>query len=83
MLGFLGLDDLDGLFAEVPYGLRLAGGLDLPAAMSEPDVAWRLDELASRNRPVRIVSWSASRVQVPTTTRSRPSSRPSRLARSS
>ena len=51
MLGFLGLDDLDGLFAEIPAALRLADGLDLPPAMSEPDVAWRLDDLASRNRP--------------------------------
>jgi len=51
MLGFLGLDDLDGLFGEIPEALRLRRGLDLPMAMSEPDVAWRLDELASRNRP--------------------------------
>jgi len=51
MLAFLGLEDLDDLFAEIPEALRLAGGLDLPPAMSEPDVAWRLDDLASRNRP--------------------------------
>jgi glycine dehydrogenase subunit 1 len=51
MLGFLGLQDLDGLFGEIPQALRLAGGLDLPSAMSEPDVAWRLDDLAARNRP--------------------------------
>jgi glycine dehydrogenase subunit 1 len=51
MLGFLGLEDLDGLFGEIPEALRLRGGLDLPQAMSEPDVAWRLDELAQRNRP--------------------------------
>jgi len=51
MLAFLGLDDIDDLFAEIPEGLRLAGGLDLPPAMTEPDLAWRLDELAARNRP--------------------------------
>jgi glycine dehydrogenase subunit 1 len=51
MLDFLGLDDLDGLFAEIPEALRLADGLDLPPAMSEPDVAWRLEDMASRNRP--------------------------------
>ena len=51
MLGFLGLDDLDGLFGEIPEALRLRGGLDLPPAMSEPDVAWRLEDLAARNRP--------------------------------
>jgi glycine dehydrogenase subunit 1 len=51
MLGFLGLEQLDDLFAEVPEALRPAGGLDLPPAMSEPDVAWRLENLAARNRP--------------------------------
>ena len=51
MLGVLGLEDLDGLFGEIPEALRLRGGLDLPPAMSEPDVAWRLEELAARNRP--------------------------------
>ena len=51
MLAFLGLEDLDELFAEIPAALRLQGGLDLPPAMSEPDVAWRLDDLARRNRP--------------------------------
>ena len=51
MLSFLGLEELDDLFAEIPEALRLAGGLDLPPAMSEPDVAWRLDDLAAKNRP--------------------------------
>lgn len=50
MLAFLGLRDLGELFAEIPEGLRLTDGLDLPPAMSEPDVAWRLDDLAARNR---------------------------------
>jgi glycine dehydrogenase subunit 1 len=51
MLAFLGLEELDDLFAEIPEALRLGGGLDLPPAMSEPDVAWRLEDLAARNRP--------------------------------
>ncbi|MGA2528794.1 MAG: aminomethyl-transferring glycine dehydrogenase subunit GcvPA [Acidimicrobiales bacterium] len=51
MLGFLGLSELDDLFDEIPEALRLSGGLSLPPAMSEPDVAWRLDDLAARNRP--------------------------------
>ena len=51
MLAFLGLDELDELFAEIPEALRLSVRLDLPPAMSEPDVAWRLDDLAARNRP--------------------------------
>ena len=70
MLGFLGLDDLDGLFGEIPEALRLRGGLDLPPAMSEPDVAWRLDDLAARNRPCGrdLVCFAG---QVPMTTRYR------------
>jgi glycine dehydrogenase subunit 1 len=51
MLAFLGISDLDDLFAEIPDALRLNAGLDLPPSMSEPDVAWRLDDLAARNRP--------------------------------
>jgi glycine dehydrogenase subunit 1 len=51
MLAFLGLEQLDDLFAEIPGALRLHGGLDLPSAMSEPDVAYRLDDLAANNRP--------------------------------
>ena len=51
MLAFLGVSDLDDLFAEIPDALRLNAGLDLPPSMSEPDVAWRLDDLAARNRP--------------------------------
>ena len=43
MLAFLGLGDLDELFAEIPSALRLAGGLDLPAG----------DERARRRRPPR------------------------------
>jgi glycine dehydrogenase subunit 1 len=39
MLDFLGLDSLDQLFDVVPAALRLAGGLDLPDGLSEPDAA--------------------------------------------
>lgn len=51
MLAFLGLEELDDLFSEIPEALRLRGGLDLPPAMSEPDVLWRLENLAAKNRP--------------------------------
>ena len=51
MLGFLGLQSLDELFAAVPAALRLAGGLDLPPSASEADVVDELEELAARNRP--------------------------------
>ena len=49
MLGDLGLSRAEDLFACVPAALRLAGGLDLPAGMSEPDVAAELARLASAN----------------------------------
>ena len=51
MLASLGLDDLDDLFAVVPEALRLAGGLDLPAGLPEPDVLARVEQLAGTNRP--------------------------------
>jgi len=50
MLAFVGLSSLDQLFATVPVALRLAGGLDIPAGLSEPDVAVELEALAARNR---------------------------------
>jgi glycine dehydrogenase subunit 1 len=39
MLDFLGMDSLDDLFAHIPEAVRLSGGLDVEAGMSEPDVA--------------------------------------------
>ncbi len=50
MLAFLGLDSLEDLFAHIPVSLRLAGGLNLPAGQSEPDVAARFAELTQANR---------------------------------
>jgi glycine dehydrogenase subunit 1 len=50
MLAALGLTSLDELFASVPEALRLAGGLDLPPGLGEPDVLARLGELADRNQ---------------------------------
>ncbi len=49
MLADLGLSRPDDLFACVPTALRLAGGLDLPAGMPEPDVAAELARLAADN----------------------------------
>jgi glycine dehydrogenase subunit 1 len=51
MLEFLGLSSLDDLFAVVPAALRLAGGLDLPDGVSEPDAYAYLDDLSRANRP--------------------------------
>jgi glycine dehydrogenase subunit 1 len=52
MLGFLGLDSLDDLFAHIPDAVRLAGGLAVEPGRSEADVLDRLGELAGRNRPL-------------------------------
>jgi glycine dehydrogenase subunit 1 len=51
MLEFLGLSSLDDLFSAVPAALRLAGGLDLPDGMTEPDVLASMGDLARSNRP--------------------------------
>ncbi len=50
MLGMLGLSSVEELFAVVPEALRLAGGLDLPGGLAEPDVMDRMAALAGRNR---------------------------------
>jgi glycine dehydrogenase subunit 1 len=51
MLGFLGLESLEELFAHIPAAVRLAGGLALDPGRSEADVLDRLGQLAGRNRP--------------------------------
>ncbi len=50
MLADLGLSSVDDLFACIPSALRLAGGLDLPPGLSEPDVALEMARLAGENR---------------------------------
>ena len=49
MLAFMGLSSAEELFAAVPPALRLAGGLDLPPGLPEPDVAAELGRLAAAN----------------------------------
>src|SRR5688572_27106497 len=56
MLGFLGLDSLDDLFAHIPDAVRLAGALAVEPGRSEADVLDRLGELAGRNRPAGAAS---------------------------
>jgi glycine dehydrogenase subunit 1 len=51
MLGFLGLSSLDELFSTIPEALRMAGGLELAAGASEPDVLAEMERLAGANRP--------------------------------
>ncbi|HUY40379.1 MAG TPA: aminomethyl-transferring glycine dehydrogenase subunit GcvPA [Candidatus Dormibacteraeota bacterium] len=49
MLGFIGLDSLDELFAAVPEALRISGGLALADGVPEPDVLDRVQRLAEAN----------------------------------
>jgi glycine dehydrogenase subunit 1 len=49
MLGALGLESCDDLFAHLPPRLRLARPLDLPGPMAEAEVMKHVGELASRN----------------------------------
>jgi len=70
MLGFLGMDSLDQLFAHIPAAVRLSQGLDLPGGQSEPDVAEIFARFTNANGPRR-ASCCASRAPGPTTTRSR------------
>jgi glycine dehydrogenase subunit 1 len=39
MLEFLGMWSMDDLFAHIPSAIRVAGGLDIPEGISEPDAA--------------------------------------------
>ncbi len=50
MLGVVGAEDLDGLFAHLPAGLVLDRPLDLPAGRSEDEVRRRLEAHAAANR---------------------------------
>jgi glycine dehydrogenase subunit 1 len=52
MLAEIGVSSIEQLFADIPAGVRLDRPLDLEAALSEPELAAHLAELASRNVPV-------------------------------
>ncbi len=51
MLAFLGLEDLDDLYAHIPDGVRVAGGLDLGPALSESEVLETFESYGAANRP--------------------------------
>ncbi len=49
MLAAIGAGATQELFADIPSGLRLAGRLDLPEALAEPDLVRHLQALAKKN----------------------------------
>ncbi len=49
MLGAIGVESIDDLFAEIPEGVRLGRALDLPAGKPEQEVYAYLRDLAARN----------------------------------
>ena len=53
MLAAIGVDSVDELFRDIPQGVRLGRELDLEPALSEPELAAHLDELAARNADTR------------------------------
>ncbi|HEX6761485.1 MAG TPA: aminomethyl-transferring glycine dehydrogenase subunit GcvPA [Gaiellaceae bacterium] len=49
MLAAIGVESIEGLFRDVPEGVRLRRELELPPALSEAELQRHLGELASRN----------------------------------
>jgi glycine dehydrogenase subunit 1 len=60
MLAFLGLADVDQLFAAVPDALRLASGLDLAEGEPEPDVLAHMSALARANTAADLVCFAGA-----------------------
>jgi glycine dehydrogenase subunit 1 len=58
MLDFIGLGSLDELFECVPEALRLAGGLDIPAGLSEFDTAAEMERLANANAGADLICFA-------------------------
>lgn len=52
MLEFIGVERIDDLFADIPTELREKGVLNLPPALSEPDLLRHLRSLAAQNIPL-------------------------------
>ena len=51
MLGAIGVETVDDLFADVPRDKLLADLVDLPRRQSELDVSRKLRAIAAKNRP--------------------------------
>ena len=54
MLGALSVENLEGLVSEtIPSDIRQSKPLDLPAALSEPELLTRAKEIANKNKMFR------------------------------
>jgi glycine dehydrogenase subunit 1 len=49
MLEAIGVESIDELFADLPEGVRFHGTLDVPAALTEPELTAYFEELAAQN----------------------------------
>ncbi len=49
MLATIGVETIEELFRDIPAGVRFAGELDVPPALTEVELQRHLEELASRN----------------------------------
>jgi glycine dehydrogenase subunit 1 len=49
MLATIGVETIDELFRDIPAGVRVAGELDVPPALTEVELQRHLEELAGRN----------------------------------
>jgi len=49
MLGTIGVSSVEELFADIPAGVRFDRELDVPPALSEPELVAHLSELAAKN----------------------------------
>ena len=58
MLEACGLSSTEELFTAIPEALRLAGGLDMPDGLSEPDVVFETQRLAARNSGADLVCFA-------------------------
>jgi len=52
MMSKVGVNDLDGLYAQIPENIRFRGDYKLPSAMSEMEVRQVFDVLGSQNKPL-------------------------------
>ncbi len=57
MLGKIGISKVDELFNSIPENIKLKKLLDVPAALSEPELIDKLKEIAGRNKNAGLLSF--------------------------